>query len=54
MWLLSGNDKKMHGYKSNEHQICEVKIQEYFVEYEDTKHFTILSFSTKSFSDYKK
>lgn len=54
MWLLSGNDRKIHAYKSDEQQICEQKVKEYFIEYEDTNDSVILSFGTKSFSDYTK
>ncbi|VVC32439.1 Hypothetical protein CINCED_3A013557 [Cinara cedri] len=53
MWLLSGNDRKIHAYKSDKQQICEQKVHEYFVEYQDIK-YCIISFSIKSFSDYKK
>lgn len=53
MWLLSGCDKKIHCYKSDE-PIYEEKIGEYFVEFEDTKDFVVVRFGTKSFSDYKK
>lgn len=53
MWLLSGSDKKIHAYKNNEQQICEQNIKECFIEFEDTKNSVILSFGTKSFSDYK-
>lgn len=54
MWLLSGNDKKIHAYKSDKLQICEKNIKEYFVEFEDTNDSVILSFGTKLFSDYTK
>lgn len=54
MWLLSGSDKKIHAYKSDEQKIREQKVEEYFIEYQDTKDSVILSFGTKSFSDYKK
>lgn len=53
MWLLSGNDKKIHTYKIDK-EICEQKTEEYFIEFKDTKDSNILCFSTKSFSDYKR
>jgi len=54
MWLISGSDRKIHAYKSDEQVICEEKIEEYFIEYKDEKDSIVLCFSTKSFNDYKK
>lgn len=53
MWLLSGSDGKIHAYKS-EQQIVEKKIEDYFIEFVDTKDSIVLCFGTKSFSGYKK
>ncbi|XP_060877730.1 KICSTOR complex protein kaptin-like isoform X3 [Metopolophium dirhodum] len=54
MWLLSGSDKKIHAYKIEEQEILEQKVEEYFIEFEDTKDSIVLCFGTKSFSNYKK
>lgn len=54
MWLLSGGDKKIHAYKSDNQQICEENIEEYFVEFKDTDNSVVLCFDTKSFNNYKK
>ncbi|XP_027842962.2 KICSTOR complex protein kaptin-like isoform X3 [Aphis gossypii] len=54
MWLLSGSDGKIHAYKSEQQEIVEKKIEDYFIEFEDTKDSIVLCFGTKSFSDYKK
>jgi len=54
MWLLSGCDKRIHAYKSDERQICEQKIEEYFTEFKGTSDEVSIVFGTKSFSDYKK
>ncbi|XP_025422864.1 KICSTOR complex protein kaptin-like isoform X2 [Sipha flava] len=54
MWLLSGSDKKIHAYKSDEQKITEQEIEKHFIEYEDTKDSIVLCFDTKSFSNYKK
>lgn len=54
MWLLSGSDKKIHAYKYDEEEICEQNIEEYFVEFTDTKDTIVLCFGTKSFSNSKK
>jgi len=54
MWLLSGNDQKIHAYKSDEQQICEQKIEEYFTEFQDINKCAPMRFGTKLFSDYKK
>lgn len=54
MWLLSGYDNRIHAYKSDERQICEEKIEEYFIEFKGTNDEVSVMFDTKSFSDYKK
>ncbi|XP_025193865.1 KICSTOR complex protein kaptin-like [Melanaphis sacchari] len=54
MWLLSGSDGKIHAYKNEQQQIVEKKIEDYFIEFEDTKNSIVLCFGTKSLSDYKK
>lgn len=54
MWLLSGSDKKIHAYGSDEQKMYEEKIENYFIEYEDTKDSIVLRFGTKSFRNYKK
>lgn len=54
MWLLSGSDKKIHAYKIEEQEILEQKVEEYFIEFEDTKDSIVLCFGSKSYSNYKK
>ncbi|XP_015364047.1 PREDICTED: kaptin-like isoform X2 [Diuraphis noxia] len=54
MWLLSGSDRKIHAYKIEEQEILGQNIEEYFIEFEDTKDSIVLCFGTKSFSNYKK
>lgn len=54
MWLLSGCDKRIHAYNTDERQIIEEVIEDFFIEFEDTKDSVVLCFDTKSFSHYKK